>query len=68
MCSVRLGDRHGLRKIEEPKADDPEQAKRFAQTVRELEAAGDLNPTEADAAFERGFKKMVPAKTPPKRG
>ncbi len=49
------------------KADDPEQAKRFAETARALEADGDLNLTEAEEAFERGFKKMVPPKTPPKR-
>lgn len=47
------------------KADDPEQAKRFAQTVRELEAAGELNPTEADAGFDAAFKKMVPEKRKP---
>lgn len=47
-------------------ADDPEQAKRFAEAVRELEAAGDLSPTAA-ADFDKAFKKLVPAKTPPKR-
>jgi hypothetical protein len=44
------------------KPDDPEQAKRFAQTVRELEAAGDLNPTDAEGAFDHAFRKIVPAK------
>jgi polyhydroxyalkanoate synthesis regulator phasin len=29
-----------------------EQSERFKQTVRELVAAGELNPTEADEAFE----------------
>lgn len=47
-------------------ADDPAQAKRFADLARELEADGDLNLTEAVAAFERGFKLLVPAKTRPK--
>lgn len=30
-----------------------EQSERFRKAVRELEAAGELNPTEADEAFER---------------
>lgn len=30
-----------------------EQSERFRQTVRDLVAAGELNPTEADEAFER---------------
>lgn len=44
------------------KPDDPEQAKRFAQTVRELEAKGDIDRAQADAEFERAFGKIVPAK------
>lgn len=44
------------------KPDDAEQAKRFAQTVRELEAKGDIDPASADAEFERAFGKIVPAK------
>jgi hypothetical protein len=50
------------------KPDDPEQAKRFAQTVRDLEAAGELNPTDADAKFERAFERMVPVKRVPSKG
>jgi hypothetical protein len=30
-----------------------EQSERFKKAVRDLEAAGELIPTEADAAFER---------------
>lgn len=50
------------------KPDDPEQAKRFAQTVRELEAAGDLNPTDADEAFERLVRVAIPPRTPGEGG
>lgn len=44
------------------KPDDPEQAKRFAEAVRALEAAGDLSPTEADERFERLVEKALPPK------
>jgi polyhydroxyalkanoate synthesis regulator phasin len=33
-----------------------EQSKRFRQTVRDLVAAGELNPTEADSAMEKVLK------------
>jgi len=46
------------------KPDDPEQAKRFAQAVRDLEADGGLSPIEADEAFERLAKKVLPEKRP----
>ena len=36
-----------------PKDEDPEESKRFLALARELEAAGDLNPTEGQRAFER---------------
>ena len=40
-----------------PKKKNPEtqkeQSARFRKTVRDLVAAGELNPTEADKAFER---------------
>ena len=39
--------------------DNPEQAKRFAEAVRELTDAGELDPTEANEKFESAFKKMV---------
>jgi hypothetical protein len=41
-----------------PPETDPEQSERFRKAVRDLEAAGELNPTAADEAFER----ILPAK------
>jgi hypothetical protein len=45
-----------------PKKANPEspeeQSKRFRAKVRELIDAGELNPTEADAAFERLMAKV----------
>lgn len=35
-----------------PPETDPEQSERFRKAVRELEAAGELNPTEADQKIE----------------
>ncbi|KEQ53702.1 hypothetical protein BV95_02102 [Sphingobium chlorophenolicum] len=32
-----------------------EQAEKFVKAVRDMEAAGELNPTEADEAFERAL-------------
>ena len=45
-----------------PPHDDPEQSKRFIDTAREIEA------DERPEAFERAFKKVVPPKSPPKKG
>ncbi len=39
------------------------QSSRFLKTVAELEAAGELNPTDAAASFDRTFRQIVPAKT-----
>lgn len=39
-----------------------EQSERFRKTVRDLVAAGELNPTEADKAFA---KLMANLQTPP---
>jgi polyhydroxyalkanoate synthesis regulator phasin len=36
-----------------------EQSERFKQSVADLVAAGELNPTEADEAFERLVRKSV---------
>lgn len=36
-----------------PKEDDPEQSERFRESVRELEAAGELSPTEAEGMLDR---------------
>jgi polyhydroxyalkanoate synthesis regulator phasin len=41
-----------------------EQSERFKQTVRDLVAAGELNPTEADSAFERLITKVKPVQQP----
>lgn len=35
-----------------------EQSKKFADTVHDMVTAGELNPTEADAAFERALGKV----------
>jgi len=46
-----------------PKAKDPlspkEQRKRFEEEVRRRIDAGELNPTEADAALERILRKAA---------
>lgn len=47
-----------------PGDEDEAQSKRFLDLASELEAAGDLSPTEAEAAFERAFKKVTPSRTP----
>ena len=39
-----------------------EQSESFRKAVRELEAAGELNPTEADDRFERTLRNLVPIK------
>jgi polyhydroxyalkanoate synthesis regulator phasin len=41
-----------------------DQRERFQKTVRDLVDAGELNPTEADNAFERLLTKAAPIKTP----
>lgn len=50
-----------------PKKKHPEsqkeQSDRFKKSVAELVAAGELNPTDADAAFERMMGKVKVAKT-----
>ncbi len=45
--------------------DDPEQSERFRKSVRDLEAAGELSPTEADEAFDRLVARAVPEKPRP---
>jgi polyhydroxyalkanoate synthesis regulator phasin len=39
-----------------------EQSERFEKTVADLVAAGELNPTEADASFEKLIGKLTKAK------
>jgi hypothetical protein len=42
------------------KPESPEeQSERFKQAVRDMVAAGELNPTEADAAFNRAMSGVV---------
>ena len=36
-----------------PPAEDEEQSKRFLDTAKELEAAGELDPIEGEATLER---------------
>lgn len=44
-----------------PKGDEDEaQSKRFLNLVRELEAAGDLSPTEAEGLFDALVDKALP--------
>ena len=45
--------------------EDEEQSKRFLETARELEAAGELDPTEAETAFERLLQRAAPPKRRP---
>lgn len=41
-----------------------EQSERFRRTVTEMVAAGELNPTEADKAFETLIGRVVPLSGP----
>ncbi len=43
--------------------DDPDQSERFKKTVRDLEKAGELSPTEAGEAFERAIGRVLPKRT-----
>ena len=45
-----------------PPEEDEEQSRRFVETVRELEAAGDLSLTEGEQAFEDLVGKIVPTR------
>jgi hypothetical protein len=45
-----------------PKDEDPEQSKRFLDLAHELEAAGDLSPTDGGEALDRLVGKALPAK------
>lgn len=39
-----------------------EQSKRFRKAVADLEAAGELSPTEAEERFERAMSSILPAR------
>lgn len=43
-----------------PKDEDAEQSKRFLDLASELEADGDLSPTEGEAALEHLLGKAAP--------
>lgn len=45
--------------------EDEAQSKRFLDLAAELEAAGDLNPTEGERSFERLIGKALPVKRHP---
>lgn len=51
-----------------PQDEDEAQSKRFLDLAAELEAAGDLSPTEGEEAFERLMGRAAPPKRPPTRG
>jgi len=44
--------------------EDEAQSKRFLDLARDLEAAGDLNLTEGEEAFERLLRKAAPETKP----
>lgn len=46
---------------EKPKDEDEAQSQRFIETAKDLEAAGELNLTEGESAFERLVGKALPA-------
>lgn len=48
------------KKLKKAQETDPEQSERFRKAVRDLEATGELSPTEGDKAFERVLKPLVP--------
>jgi hypothetical protein len=54
-----------VKKKPPPRDEDPAQSKRFLDLASELEAAGDLNPTESGEAFERLVEKALPGKRRP---
>ncbi len=52
-----------------PKLEDEAQSKRFLETVRDMQDAGDLDPAEAEKAFERTIRTALhPKKAPPSQG
>ena len=52
------------KKPKKPPETDPDQSERFRKAVRDLEAAGELNPTDDafDVAFEKVVKRPSPAR------
>lgn len=54
------------KKPKKPPETDPDQSERFRKAVRDLEATGELSPT--DDAFERVVKRVIPPKETPSGG
>jgi len=50
-----------------PPDEDEAQSQRFLDLASELEADGDLSPTEGEAAFERLVGKALPPRAPAKK-
>lgn len=50
-----------------PPDEDEAQSKRFLDLAAELEAAGDLSPTEGEGALERLMEKAAPPKVIPEK-
>ncbi|UTP39590.1 hypothetical protein M9M90_20695 [Phenylobacterium sp. LH3H17] len=50
-----------------PKDEDEAQSRRFIEAATDLEAAGELNLTESEAAFERLVDNALPARKPPEK-
>ncbi len=42
-----------------PPETDPEQSEKFRKAVRDLEAAGELNPIEADKVLEAAMRSLA---------
>ena len=53
-----------MTKKKPPGESDSEQIKRFEKAVRDLEAAGELSRTDADAALERMVGKVKTKPSP----
>ncbi|MTJ04722.1 MAG: hypothetical protein FH759_08535 [Sediminimonas qiaohouensis] len=53
-----------MAKKQKPESDD-QQYQRFLEKVQELVDAGELNPTEAEEAFERAMQKISKRATIP---
>lgn len=54
------------KKPKKPPETDPEQSERFRKAVRELEAAGELNPTAGDEALDRILARVEGGRPPDK--
>lgn len=54
-----------MAKKPKPRTEDEEQSRRFIETAKGLEAAGELSPTEDGSALEKLMGKVVPPKRRP---